>query len=1044
MGNYQDIKTKSPLMNNESMIFIDNRIDTFKYPVAKDGRKYTWLDIIDFPDTNELVEAGFYYSPLKKITNRIACAYCQKSTTIENNLSIEEIISNHSMRSIRCPMASLLNVYYSCRGHLDDEIKQCWSKSKFREPFGHESVKLRANSFKDFPLDGLDYRPNSKSLAEAGFLYQPRYHGDDRVVCAYCHCALDSWDQQDDPIEEHLSNVSSYCYFLDKYVERKQGLSKRVEKSPFDESIHLDDYDCDIGGDNNGETGTDSTSNQQDRLGGNEMNGVTMNRHNHAHFKEDPNLKYWKKLPDEDLLQEFIQVSKHGIAEMVTGGPNSIDAHTEVRQTHSNNEDSVRDKSALEDTLKGGPINKNGKVELHNNDCDNDNDVAMNDIDDLEMDDDQNDSIVQSSMGSSHKDDEDFIESSSNDDYDPSSASFEPTNDLDDSVVEIRPKQTKKKTPQMEKIKKLPSLQPEEHLKRAGDSLSPTRRKKMIKRTTPAPVFEDSSTDQDYNEAHIVKLEKNIVKSNVFLPEEDKSFEQPVTFTSPVRILPTKIPELAKKTDSIKPSIFDLSLDITTENVGDTEKKYELEGGTLKDSKENGEGSRGSKDPKASTFVKSENEKMGHSQDKFNNASPVEVDSRTVQASSTASNSIAGAGPQAISDGDTKIERGPKSETALDGVGSGTDSKDEPVENPQNDSSPQDQTDDAKHTETSLINQKPSQTSLALPESLQESESELDYSEYLNEINEVDKHFEVDDPVEEIDKVEVKQAQTFESSLPDKSANGKTIVNDDFVNVKLQKETADLSPNELQIDTIKEDVVHINHDTNKYNSNDTVEHSEASSGSNEAVQPSTESPNKQHVNTLSNVSKLDSHPFNDAKWTSIKVPSIDATREEKLTNSLQNSDKACEGDLAEKNYLTNEKEPDKFSDLTGPLAMDSFLNENITPAAEEIQSITEPEWRASSMQRFVQQIENLDDSSKELKLLANSEHDLYNDLDGDLTRFIAEMPEEEEQMTIEQWIEHCATNCKDIVAQSMREMNQYILDEYNRAIKTLETMEEES
>ena len=75
-----------------------------------------------------------------------------------------------------------------------------------------------------------------------------------------------------------------------------------------------------------------------------------------------------------------------------------------------------------------------------------------------------------------------------------------------------------------------------------------------------------------------------------------------------------------------------------------------------------------------------------------------------------------------------------------------------------------------------------------------------------------------------------------------------------------------------------------------------------------------------------------------------------------------------------------------------------------------------------------------------MKELANSEYDLNNDVNGDITRFIAEMPEEEEEMTIKQWMEHCATNCRDIVTQSCSELGDFILEEYDRAIQEIESM----
>ncbi|CCG23189.1 hypothetical protein CORT_0D03470 [Candida orthopsilosis Co 90-125] len=1050
-------------MNDDSMIYIDNRINTFKYPVAIDGKKYTWNDIIDFHDNKELVEAGFYYSPIKRTTNRITCAYCQKSTTVKKNSSVKEIVSDHSKCSIRCPMACLLNLYNSCCGLLDDEIKKCWAKSKFRDPFNQDSVKLRANFFKNFPLDDTDYRPNSKSLSEAGFIYSPRYFGDDRVVCAYCHCALDSWDQQDDPIEEHLSNNSSYCYFLDKYVERKQGESKHAEKSLFDESLHLDEYDYDIARGDIEENREEPPLTKQDADRGNDSK-PKQSFHERTYVKEDPNLKYWKKLPDEDLLQEFIQVSKHANGETGAGAV----------ETKSTNAHIINDKQ--DDRSEGGNVgDKNGGgtpgagnlPDIDNGEKDfghpdSNNEMPMDDINSIEMvEPDQKDSIVKSSNESAHKEDEDSIDSNSNDDYDPTSDSFEPSNDRDESIIEFKPKKTKKETLQEDRIEKKFMLQPDEPKKRSGESLSPTRRKKMIKRTTAVPVFEDSSIDQDYDEAHIAKLEKNIVKQSMFLPMEDKSFEQPEVFTSPMRMSPTKLPESAKKTDSIKPSIFDSSCDITNEDLRKSKlaEVYSVNG-RKEDSKvssdeTNSLGSMNSKDKKASvhdthTDVRPEVEANAITKDEPHRTNQVQLEIKTIQASNTVNNSLT----------DVKLMNGnDNSLEGVDNLGAEADVKDEEfmTEKVQKSSFSresfiQQQAKGPKNSHVShenkiieheFIGGNVFQRSVTHPESLHDNDSESDYSDYLNEINEMDKHFEIEDNVKEKTiKAESKQADT--SSLEQDTGDASGQLNWE----QSSKNVANIlgSPDKVLIKSVKEESQQIN-ETTKPSSIETLEVNKMLRSNTGTSQPHDGSLSDHHldVNALERIltPELD-HSSADAKTSTEKAPSTDALNESKLVinDFMHETRKESTRVISANDQLSESEGTNDTSNSTGPLAMDSFLNDENDNAAEGTQSIAALEWEAKSMQQFVQQMQDLDNSSKELKMLAGSKYDLHNDLDGDLTRFIAEMPEEEEQMTIEQWLEHCAINCKDIVAQSMKEMNQYILDEYDRAIKTLESLEE--
>ena len=52
----------------------------------------------------------------------------------------------------------------------------------------------------------------------------------------------------------------------------------------------------------------------------------------------------------------------------------------------------------------------------------------------------------------------------------------------------------------------------------------------------------------------------------------------------------------------------------------------------------------------------------------------------------------------------------------------------------------------------------------------------------------------------------------------------------------------------------------------------------------------------------------------------------------------------------------------------------------------------------------------------------NSKYDLHDDYDGELTNLISSMPEDEENMTIQEWVKHNATNCHKLAKQTCNEM----------------------
>ncbi|EGW34197.1 uncharacterized protein SPAPADRAFT_65359 [Spathaspora passalidarum NRRL Y-27907] len=97
-------------------------------------------------------------------------------------------------------------------------------------------------------------------------------------------------------------------------------------------------------------------------------------------------------------------------------------------------------------------------------------------------------------------------------------------------------------------------------------------------------------------------------------------------------------------------------------------------------------------------------------------------------------------------------------------------------------------------------------------------------------------------------------------------------------------------------------------------------------------------------------------------------------------------------------------------------------------------------WEAKPITEMLAKMSYLQSSAEEVKKLANSNYGLHDDVNGDLTRFISEMPEEEEGMTIKEWIEHCAKNCYDIVVQNGDETREFLKEEYLRAIATIEEL----
>ena len=82
----------------------------------------------------------------------------------------------------------------------------------------------------------------------------------------------------------------------------------------------------------------------------------------------------------------------------------------------------------------------------------------------------------------------------------------------------------------------------------------------------------------------------------------------------------------------------------------------------------------------------------------------------------------------------------------------------------------------------------------------------------------------------------------------------------------------------------------------------------------------------------------------------------------------------------------------------------------------------------------------MENACKYLQNISERPYDLNNDIEGDLTQFISTMPEEEEDMTIKQWIQYSAENCHKLVRQMCDDMINDYKQEQARALKVLESL----
>lgn len=74
------------------------------------------------------------------------------------------------------------------------------------------------------------------------------------------------------------------------------------------------------------------------------------------------------------------------------------------------------------------------------------------------------------------------------------------------------------------------------------------------------------------------------------------------------------------------------------------------------------------------------------------------------------------------------------------------------------------------------------------------------------------------------------------------------------------------------------------------------------------------------------------------------------------------------------------------------------------------------------LRQFQEELKVMDGAIKYLHELGASDVELYNDVDGELTRFISQLPEEEAKMTIEEWVLHNGASCGKTVREFCERM----------------------
>ncbi|CUM67980.1 uncharacterized protein PRCAT00005694001 [Priceomyces carsonii] len=264
----------------------DNNDNQVIEPLAECGFYYT-------PIKTDYTQVTCYYCDKKEnISSNVDIETLLKAHVLKNDTCLFSLIM-------------LLEIEGN-RFNTKESSLKFWSlidSPLIRHPLEKSSILFRKKFYgRKFPLDSSrSFKANSKSLSHSGFIYSPVFEDDDRVSCIYCNCSLEGWEADDDPLEEHRKNSVKYCYFLDLIDQsKKHETGNDISKQKNEESPKMLGIEEDINEDKR------LDDREEFEFTNNSKQLRRSRRSKKPKILGDPNDDYWNKLPDRELYNELM------------------------------------------------------------------------------------------------------------------------------------------------------------------------------------------------------------------------------------------------------------------------------------------------------------------------------------------------------------------------------------------------------------------------------------------------------------------------------------------------------------------------------------------------------------------------------------------------------------------------------------------------------------------------------------------------------------------------------------------------------------------
>ncbi|KAM3508076.1 hypothetical protein MY10362_001422 [Beauveria mimosiformis] len=148
-----------------------------------------------------LANAGFYFNPSPNNPDNCTCFLCQKG--LDGWEAGDDPLVEHLTHASHCGWA----VVKAIEADIEEYCKQ--------DPALPHMAEAREATFGTrWPHEGKKgWQCQTKQLVDSGWVYTPTDESDDMATCMYCQLALDGWEPEDKPFDEHYKRSPSCAFF---------------------------------------------------------------------------------------------------------------------------------------------------------------------------------------------------------------------------------------------------------------------------------------------------------------------------------------------------------------------------------------------------------------------------------------------------------------------------------------------------------------------------------------------------------------------------------------------------------------------------------------------------------------------------------------------------------------------------------------------------------------------------------------------------------------------------------------------------------------